>query len=187
MRWGEGRGVSGGLWRELVSFHGRVSRRQFLVLLLAWVVAGAGLVFVATGDVAWVSLSGLGISGFAAHGGSGWGVGLIQGLLWSGGGGGGGGGGVLLSLVVVFAPLLMLPVVGLVLVVVPAEGWWARWVFLRKAARGESGPRRGAGVREAVVEEAGSRELVAAVERGDVPVLDSVEEMRDWLYGDEGQ
>jgi len=183
------------LWRELVSLHGRVSRRQFLVLLLAWVVAGAGLVFVATGDVAWVSLSGL-----AAPGGSGWGVGLIQGLLWSGVAGvvvrrsrdvgWGVGVGVLLSLVVVFAPLLMLPVVGLVLVVVPAEGWWARWVFLRKAARGESGPRRGAVVREAVVEEAGSSEPVATVERVglvDAPVLDSVEEMRDWLYGGEGE
>lgn len=181
----------------MVSFHGRVSRRQFLVLLLAWVVAGAGLVFVAAGDVAWVSLSGLGVSGLAAPVGSGWGVGLIQGLLWSGvagvvvrrsrDAGWRAGVGVLLSLVVVFAPLLMLPVVGLVLVVVPAGGWWARWVFLRKAARRESGPGRGAGVREAVVEEVGSSELVAAVERGDVPVLDSVEEMRDWLHGDEGQ
>lgn len=78
-------------------------------------------------------------------------------------------------------------VVCVVLAVVPREGWFDRLAEIELGRPRARVVVAGAGVRGAVVEEVASSTSAAVVrEPVDAPVLESVDEMRDWLYGDEG-
>lgn len=187
--WGEGRGVGRGLWRELFGFGGRVSRRQFVVVLLVWLVAGSGLVMLLAGDVSWARVGG---AAWSLPEGSGWEAALVQFVMWAGVAG------VvvrrwrdtgwfwlpavLLGWYLAWWPVVAVPVALLVLGLVPAAGWFDRWRWLSEQGRLENSPRGSEQVEKK--EPAGVLRPEPVVEG---PPLESMEDMREWLYGGEDE
>lgn len=202
-KWGEGRGVGLGLWRGWLTFFGRLSRRQFVTLLLAWLVVGLGLLVLLDGGVAWLDVGG-NTTAFALPEGSGFATWVVQLLMWMGVAGAvvrrsrDAGWSWVVSAVplalIALVPALALPLVLVVLGVVPPAGWVDRWSYLRRQARLESRPSRAEerleeARREGVVVDSPDpfgvpeSRAVGSSPAADAPVVESAEEFREWMYG----
>lgn len=201
--WGAGRGLARWMLRELFFVAGGLSRRQFVVSLVAWLVLGAGVFWVAAGEVSWW---GVGAGAFALPAGAGWGLTFVLGVMWAG----------IASAVVrrwrdagwrwwllwpvafcvIGAPAVSLPALGLLLGVWPAQGWLARWGHLWRVSRAQRrvgtmvGSDAGAAAGRERSEPApgvapGAPATLGASRAGvdSVPRFASDEEALEWLHG----